>query len=466
MQIARTITMAFLAATIASGGALFAASANFVYVTTTDFVTGSSSTLNEAKSATLNVASIHSDATARFFDNLIYVVNRVPADNIQVLDPCNSYATSIQFTTGNGSNPHDILCTSPTKCYVTRYDTDELWEMDQTTGNHTGTVSFASLADADGIPEMDQMFLWGSKLFVSVQRLDRNNLYSPVGSSYVAVVDINTNTFVDADTATGIQHILLPATNPFSEIQYDGTTSTIYLSCVGFFGVNDGGVVRINPVTLQVEGFMITEAAAGGDILDVEVVRPDTAFAIISTASFVTDLISFNPQTGTKYTTVYSPGARVLQDIDLSPWDDLMLTDRTAINPGIRCYDPSTGIEITTGPISTDLPPFDLTFGGPIVTNVRETPQLMSLGQNYPNPFNPATTIPYSLAKDTFIHLGVYDVTGTLVRTLKRGVESAGDHEARWDGTDDSGAVIASGVYFARLRAEANIQVRKIVMLK
>ena len=53
------------------------------------------------------------------------------------------------------------------------------------TGAHTGTVSFAGLADADGIPEIDQLYLFRNYLFVSVQRLDRNNFFGPTRNNFV-----------------------------------------------------------------------------------------------------------------------------------------------------------------------------------------------------------------------------------------------------------------------------------------
>ena len=297
--------------------------ANTIFVTTTDFTTGSSSELNgSTKSTSLNVANIHSDAVARFYNGLFYVVNRAGADNIQALDPNNNYNTVIQFSVGNGSNPHDIAFASPTKAYVTRYDDTAMWIVNPQTGAMTGTIDFSSLADAqDGLPEMDQMAVFENKVFVSVQRLNRNNFYSPTGTSYLAVIDINTDTFVDTDAVTpGVQPITLTTPNPFSEIQFDPYTARLYLSSVGFFGLNDGGVVTIDPVGLVAEPIAFGEAAAGGDIVDVEIVDHETAYAIVSTPTFVTDLIKYNPTLGTKDATVYSPGAYVLQDIERSPF--------------------------------------------------------------------------------------------------------------------------------------------------
>jgi hypothetical protein len=88
------------------------------------------------------------------------------------------------------------------------------------------------------------------------------------------------------------------------------------------------------------------------------------------------------------------------------------------------------------------------------------------LEQNHPNPFNPATTIQYSLAKKTYVELTVYDARGRLVRTLVRGERTAQVYSVAWDGTNDDGAAVASGLYFCRLEAGAFRQVRKMVVLK
>ena len=134
-----------------------ARAADFAFVTTTDFSTGSASViyLDGSCTTTNNVASIHSDAEARYFGGLIYVVNRFGADNIQMLDPGASFAAVRQFSVGTGSDPHDIHVLTPTKAYVSRYNDADLWVVDPSTGTHTGSISLSSIADADGIPEME-----------------------------------------------------------------------------------------------------------------------------------------------------------------------------------------------------------------------------------------------------------------------------------------------------------------------
>jgi hypothetical protein len=89
-----------------------------------------------------------------------------------------------------------------------------------------------------------------------------------------------------------------------------------------------------------------------------------------------------------------------------------------------------------------------------------------SLQQNIPNPFNPTTTIAFSLERSCGVSLRIYDAGGGLVRTLVDGAREARNYEVTWDGRDDLGRTVASGVYFYRLTAGSFTQARKMVLLK
>ncbi len=441
----------------------------YAFVSTTDYATGSSSTISlDDYSATINVASIHSDAVARYYKGLIYVVNRYGADNIQLLDPCDNFSTVRQFSVGSGSNPKDIAVVGETKAYVTRHNNTDLWIVNPSTGDHTGSIDLSVYADADGFPEMDQMCVVGSRLFITIQRLDRDYYWLPVGTSYIAVVDATADTLIDTDLITpGKQPITLTGTNPYSDLQLNPYTGKLYVSCVGEWGSQDGGVEVIDPDTYQSGGFILTESAAGGDIEDVEIVAPDKGYVIIMDSGFLSVMLSFDPETGAILNTLYAPGEYCLQDVELAPTGDLFLADRKATNPGIRVYDISSDAQKTTTPIDVGLPPYDITFNVTTPTGIEtKTPLIASLGWNFPNPFNPTTTIPFTLGKGAFVRLVIYDVTGRLVRTLLEEKRSAGDHRVLWDGRDDGSHMLPSGVYLARLEAEGFVASRKLLLLK
>ena len=104
-----------------------------------------------------------------------------------------------------------------------------------------------------------------------------------------------------------------------------------------------------------------------------------------------------------------------------------------------------------------------------LLANIR--PQKTALFANYPNPFNPETWIPYHLATDTHVEIRIYDTRGSLIRRLKLGHQRKGYYTTRsraayWDGRNDVGERVASGIYFYQLQADGLSYLRKMVILK
>ncbi|MDD3642819.1 MAG: FlgD immunoglobulin-like domain containing protein [Candidatus Krumholzibacteria bacterium] len=93
-------------------------------------------------------------------------------------------------------------------------------------------------------------------------------------------------------------------------------------------------------------------------------------------------------------------------------------------------------------------------------------PRPTTLYQNYPNPFNPATSIAFYLAADGRATLVIYDVRGARVRGLVDGELAAGRHVAAWDGRNDAGAQVGSGVYYYRLQAGKDLMTKKLVIVR
>jgi len=93
-------------------------------------------------------------------------------------------------------------------------------------------------------------------------------------------------------------------------------------------------------------------------------------------------------------------------------------------------------------------------------------PERLALGRNFPNPFNPKTTLRFDLPHAAAVELAVFDVGGRRVATLHAGLMEPGRHEVEWLGRADDGRALASGLYFARLRAEGTVLTRKMVLIK
>jgi hypothetical protein len=85
---------------------------------------------------------------------------------------------------------------------------------------------------------------------------------------------------------------------------------------------------------------------------------------------------------------------------------------------------------------------------------------------NYPNPFNAGTQIEFTLARNGAVALRIYNVQGQLVRTLLDETTAAGHHLIRWDGRDDLGVQVASGVYFCRLEHGEMVKAVKMLLVK
>lgn len=93
-------------------------------------------------------------------------------------------------------------------------------------------------------------------------------------------------------------------------------------------------------------------------------------------------------------------------------------------------------------------------------------PLTTALHDNYPNPFNPSTTISYSLAESGHARIIVFNSLGQQVRTLADGPQSAGVHVVQWDGRNENGQNVSSGVYFYRLTAGRFMQTKRMMLVE
>ncbi len=107
--------------------------------------------------------------------------------------------------------------------------------------------------------------------------------------------------------------------------------------------------------------------------------------------------------------------------------------------------------------------------GAPVGINdpaTLDVPESYKLFQNYPNPFNPSTTISYALTRMANVRLEVFNLLGQRVRTLVNGQVAPGVHRVVWDGRDDLGRELASGVYIYRLKANQFTETHKMILMK
>lgn len=112
-------------------------------------------------------------------------------------------------------------------------------------------------------------------------------------------------------------------------------------------------------------------------------------------------------------------------------------------------------------------------FGGaprlgidPFVEAEEALPNDFSMSQNYPNPFNPTTTVAFTIPEASYVTIEIFNILGQNVRVLVDRDMPAGTHEVVWNGKNDSGAKVSSGIYLYRLTAGDYSQSKKMVLLK
>jgi hypothetical protein len=340
--------------------------ANQAVITTTDFSSGSFSSID----LSTNVASndhltIHSDAVVRTYKDKVYVINRLGQDNVIVLDKSDLSKPLTQYSTGNGTNPQDIAFVSESKAYISRYGHQHLLVVNPVTGDSLGHVDLSAFADADGIPEMAQMTIYDNHLFVACQRLDQNNGFVPTDFSLIAVVDVTTDQVVDQDATIPANQGILMASANTSEAARWGTKWV--LSNVKTFGsLTDGGLEVINLVTLKSEGVAIGELALGGNVNALAMGSGNKGYVVVSDANFANLVVGFDLATKVVSTNLsdlsggYVPGLGVF-DQRLYVLDRGSFSDPTS--GGVKVFDVKTN-QLIAGPINTGLPPLAIAFLG------------------------------------------------------------------------------------------------------
>lgn len=358
-----------------SGDADVTGDDEFAFVTTTNYSDSASySTINlEDLSTSVNIPSqagiIESDNTAVYYNNKVYVINRFGFDNITVLNFSDLSTAVNQFSTGNGSNPHDMAFVSDSHAYVSLYEENDILRVDPTVTNGNAIVDRIDLSgfaarygDPDGIVEAGKMVIVNNYLFVCLQLLDRNNWFSPIAgvNAVLAVIDTTTGQLVDVDTSDpDIDPIVLTGQNP-QFMRYDSTLGRIVVSQTGNYGVNDGGIETVDPVTFTAEGFIVDENTLGGDLGDFVIVDGLKGYAVVGFLdaqwNYFNKLVIFDVTTGINLGNL-TGDLPFIPSLALDSSKQILVPDRSMTAPGIRIYDSLTDSEVTASPIDVGLPP-------------------------------------------------------------------------------------------------------------
>ena len=342
--------------------------ANQAVMTTTVYATGGLSSLDlDTNTAVNDHLTIHSDAVVRTYRDKVYVLNRLGQDNVIVLNGDDLQTPLTQYSTGNGTNPHDIAFVSEEKAYISRYGRTHLLVVNPVTGDSLGTVDLSTFADADGLPETSQLAVHGAHLFAACHRLDRENGWVPTEFSAIAVVDVTSDQLVDVDPdAEGTQGIVMTGSNPAGAALRG---SRWYLSAVNTYtDLTDGGIEVIDLANLRSEGIVLDETTAGGNPGSLVMTSESHGYAVITDENFVNSVKRLDLATQS-----VSPGLEGLSGgfvpgLGLFGTRLFVLDQGSFADPasaGVNVYDVNSN-DLLAGPISMGLPPSSIAFLGSV----------------------------------------------------------------------------------------------------
>ncbi len=334
----------------------------------TDFgVTGTVSLITVRYDVIVEVArdleAISGDPVVRASGDGVFVVNRFFFDNVQVLDPADGFRTAMQFSTGNASNPHDVLAVDADRLFVTRFEPpfNDLLIASRDTGEALGFVDLSPLAtNASGTPRADGLALAEGLVFVGLQNIDGS--FVEYGPGRVAAID--------PATAAIRAAITLEGKNPFGPPARHPVTGDLYYACAGVFqgslpGELSGGIEVVDPRTLATRGLLVDDDVLGGNVSAVALSSIPggtgaevAGYALVTLPSGTNVLRAFDPGTGAATPgNVYASTAFLTEAV--ADGDGyILIPEHDPARPRLLILDAATGSMVAAPALS--LPPFSV----------------------------------------------------------------------------------------------------------
>ncbi len=364
-------------------------------------------------------------------DETGFVVNS-GVNNVQVIG-LNPLATQRFLEIGSGSNPWNIVIWNDSLAFVSELFANQVALVNVNTGQVLQHIPTGMGPEG--------MCIAGNRLLVTNSGFNGSG-YNP---GEVTVVDLNTLQVVDT---------LHVDVNP-QDVTRD-SLGHILIACTGDYMTNAGSVHIFDANTLQPIDTVHTAAFITGirAMQDARIVLATFGSGVMvynqSTGQFEVD--GSNPLPG-------GPGIAIDRE------QNIYITDFSA--DSLRIFN-SNYQRIAAYPVGDG--PVSVAVYEPISSGIGNTEnplaEYFELFPNYPNPFNPSTTIAFYLSCNQNVQLEVFDIQGRKVATLVRGRQSAGNHQVSWDGTNQQGEPVASGIYYYRLRVGSWQKVRRMVLMR
>ena len=319
--------------------------------------------------------TLSADPVARVEDGRPIVVNRFSYDNLQGLDPHNGFRTAFEPSTGNGSNPHDVVVLhdedagapftpvaagleSAGMAFVTRYEPpyDDVGVFDLDDGSLVQSIDLRPLArNPDHLPRPDQMVWSHRRLWVTLQ--DVNASFTDFENGRLAVID---------PVLRRVEEVIdLAGQNPFESLEVEPSTGLIYVGLAGLFPgsrasntqVLSGGVEAIDPSARRSLGLVVDDDDLGGNVASIAMPFPDRGFAVVTDASFRNTVKLFDPQARAVLGPVYETTDR-LADLESDGGGWVLAAEQSFAAPRLLLFDGRTGAILAAVPLR--VPPLSI----------------------------------------------------------------------------------------------------------
>jgi hypothetical protein len=363
-------TLSGIAGETASGtaGTFFGVKQRRYLVAATDFgVTGTVSLVTVRYNVMVEVdrdlESVSGDPVVRASDGGVFVVNRFFYDNVQSLDPAAKFATALQFSTGNASNPHDVLAVDADRLFITRYEPpfNDLLIASRANGATLGFVDLSPLAtNASGTPRADGLAQAEGLVFAGLQNIDAS--FVEYGPGRVAAIDPAGGAIRAAITLQG--------KNPFGPPARHPATGDLYYACAGVFqgslpGELSGGIEVVDPRALVTRGLLVDDDDLGGNVSAVALSTigggagsPVTGYALVTFPSGSNALRAFDPATGAVPPGVVYTSSAFLTEAVADGDGYILVPEHDAARPRLLIFDAGSGAIVAAPALS--LPPFSV----------------------------------------------------------------------------------------------------------
>ncbi len=355
-------------------------SSNVLFVATTDSVDSASySTIDLYTKKSYNdigSSRVHTDIAVRYFQEKVFIINRMGRDNIQILDPRGNYEIiseiSLRKNKYNYPNPSDVALIN-NYMYVSLYNEKYIAVIDINNNKTVKSIDISGFGYNGSFPCAASMYYYEKKglLFVTLQRLDTTD-WTPKSYGMIIAIDTAVNEIVQKIPLVGVDGENYM--NPYSLMRfisgknYNGSSDDyLFVSCVGKFNIvnsnkhYDGGIIKlsISDDSITVDGVVVRESSMESDITDFVVLSESEFYMTTIDEKGNTRFVFINPdQPDSKFVILMNGNKNgYLWRIE-SYKDDIYICDKNIENPGIRIF--NTGSRTLSDAVYTGLPPEDL----------------------------------------------------------------------------------------------------------